>query len=841
MIIHYQLKRLSGDFMNKTFIKTIFRDFKRNFSRLISIIAIMALGSGFLIGLLSSTPVLQHSMDRFYHQQDMYDILLKSTLGFTQEEVDQLSKDVQDAEKVEGFSSLDNEINFAGQSITVRTTISNLKDGINQVELIAGEYPKTKHECLIQNLGYFFEKDCIGKTIEVGEDTYTIVGICNSPVYSYKMQEPSTVGKGTVDAFLYIDSAFTEYIITDVAFLLKDSKKYNSFDKSYFSYIEPYKEKLKGLENSYLEVRLKNLKESAFDEALEEARQQLLLQFPNLPIESIETILNSQKDKIFEEVEKQLADIKLKWYILDRKSNMSYVSYEENSNKVNRVAVIFPFFFFFIAALISLTSVTRLVYEDRASIGTLKSFGYSKRKILSKYLIYAIFACGIGTLGGLFLGVYGLPYVIYICYNSLFVMPACKLSWHIEYVLLASITMSITIFCVMIAVCFKALNEKPNALLMPKAPKAGKRILLERIGFIWKKLKFKYKSSIRNVFRFKSNLMMMIVGVGGCTGLMLIGLGLNDSINALGNEQYQNILKYDFMLTVDQEVEMEYLKDSSWMYLYQEEASLNKDSIYEIELLYTEDNIIDFMNLGIDAFMEDSVVISSQLAHDFHLRKNDTIELLVEGEVKQFKITNIFTNYVSNYVIVHQSLIKEPVNRLLLKLGEQDKANYEETIRHIFATEEFLTIEDLSQTRTIYASMTDSIGLVVLLIIFFSGLLAIVVIYNLTNININERIKEIATLRVLGYHRKEVLGYIYREIIIMSVLGIVFGFLLGPILNYFVMRQISSPGLRFNANLSGLYYLYSFLITLGFVIIVLLLFIPKIKKIKMVESLKSVE
>lgn len=812
--------------MKRTFIKTIFRDFKRNLSRLIAIIAIMALGVGFLIGLLSSTPDLQDSVEHFYDSHAMQDVLIKSTLGFSKSDMDSLKKDIDEIDNIEGFSSLDYEIKVEDVDITARVITTLMDSKVNQMDLLEGELPKSKEECLVQNLGFYYDKNCIGSSVRINEQEYKIVGICNSPVYFYKMQEPATIGKGSVDAFFYLDAAYTDYTITDIAITIKGAEAYNSFKKEYFRYIDPVKTKLKDVSAKYLELRLENLKEEAYQIALDTYA-------PSSPFEI---------EMIQQMIEKEFQDRDCTWYVLDRKSNMSYVTYEENSEKVNRVAVIFPFFFFFLSALIALTSVTRLIYEDRFSIGTLKSLGYSKLRILNKYFIYALFACIIGSVSGLFLGVYGLPYVIYVCYNSLFVMPECYLSWYTWAVVLASVSMSVTIFAVMIAVCLKALNEKPNALLVPKAPKAGKRILLERIGFFWKRLKFKYKSSIRNIFRFKRNLIMMIVGVGGCTGLMLVGLGLNESITSLSKKQFQEIMLYDFSLTIEKEVEIDYLSDSTWMYFYKEESRMNKDEDYEVELFYTDNNIFDFMNLNTKVLPKNEVLVSSQIASIFHLRKGSQIDLMVGEEIKSFIVGGIFENYVSNYVIASKDLLPDQNNnRMLLKLGTKDLENYDEIVRRIYASEEFISIEDVSQTKSIYSSMTNSMGLVIALVIVFSGLLAIVVIYTLTNININERIKEIATLKVLGYHRKEVLGYIYREIITMSILGILFGFILGPLLNYFVMNKISSPGLSFSTHLGGLYFLYSFLITMVFVFFVLILFIPKMKKIKMVESLKSVE
>ncbi|MCM1556983.1 MAG: ABC transporter permease [Anaeroplasma bactoclasticum] len=819
--------------MKKTFIKTILRDFKKNLTRLIAIVAIMALGVGFLIGLLSATPDLQDSMERYYDETNTYDILIKSTIGFSDEDVSFLEEDMKEIEGIEGFSSIDFKTKYDGVDITARRIVHSFKSNINQLTLIAGRLPNNDKECVIQNMGIFLDKRPLNEQIEVDDVSYTIVGVCNSPIYYYRMQETTQVGDGNLDSIIYVDEAYFKAPITDIVLTITDAKELHSFKKAYFDFLEPIEQKLEDLSHLYMDKRLEKL----YSEAKEEARKKIYDANPNLSSAIVDSIVEAQEETIRKAVDEQFTEVK--WYILDRKSNLSYVSFDANARKVNKVAIAFPVFFFFIAALIALTSVTRLVQEDRGSIGTLKSLGYSNMRILNKYFIYALFACFIGTLLGLLLGVYGIPVVIYTCYSSLFVMPTGRFSWHAWCVLLASISMSITVFIVMIAVCLKALMEKPNALLMPKAPKAGKRILLERIGFLWKKLKFKYKSSMRNIFRFKRNLIMMIVGIGGCCGLMIVGFGLRDSLSSASTIQFEEILTYDFSLGVQNEVNFDFLQDSQAIYLYKEEGKVTANRDYAVEIIYADEEIKEYINIGQDCSFTDGVIISSQLANQFHLKKGSTISIEIAGTSQTFKVNNIFENYISNYIITAKT--DDKINTLFLKLGNQDKKEYSSIVKKIYDLEGVSSISDLSQTKKLYSSLTNGIDLIIILIIFCSGLLAIIVIYNLTNINIHERLKEIATLKVLGYQKKEVLGYIYREIIIMSFLGILFGFGLGPLLNVFVINQISSPGQCFKTTIGGFNFLYAFLITSVFVILVLLLFIPKVKNIKMVESLKSVE
>lgn len=846
--------------MKRTFIKTIFRDFKKNLSRFIAIIAIVALGVGFLIGLLSATPDLKYSLDRYYDEQNMYDFLIKSTLGFEEEDIPSLKSSLPEAEEVEGYQELDYVTKYEHVDVTARVVAKAMDASINQITLKSGRLPENENECVAQNWGIFLDKDIIGEKLWIEDKEYEIVGICDSPLYYYKLLEPTTIGDGKLDFILYLDSQYiADYYITDVVVTVKGAKKLDSFQKEYFTWIKSTEDKLNQVKDSFLEKRITHLKENAIEEgyeiALEEAKiktiAELSSRFPNLPQEQIlamaDQILAEESFKkeillqVTDQMEEEFKDLDARWYILNRKSNASYVAFDENASKVNKVAVVFPFFFFFIAGLIALTSITRLVGEDRSAIGTLKSLGYSKGSILRKYFFYAFFACLFGSTIGLFFGVYLIPMVIYICYNTLFVMPVGHYAWNSLWICLSILSMSLTIFIVMIIVCLKTLREKPNALLVPKAPKAGKRILLERIGVIWKHLKFKQKSSIRNVFRFKKNLIMMVVGIGGCTGLMMVGFGLRDAMDSLSTKQYEDIIQYDFILEASEDIQLDMLTDSRTLPVYIEEGEAVLDQDYKVTILYTDAEILNFMNLQTKEFKEDSVIISHQLSSKLHMKKGSQLELSVDQEIRSFTVSSSFESLIGNYVIVHKSQTHAKQSFHLIKLGEQDLERYDDVVQALYSSPNIKKVEDLSQNKLMYASMTDSVGTVIVLIILCSGALAVIVIYNLTNINVNERIREIATLKVLGYQRGEVQSYIFREIIFMSILGILFGFVLGPVLNYFVMDQISSPGQCFPTGLSFLHFLYSFIVTLLFVFVVLLLFIPKLKKIKMVESLKSVE
>ncbi len=829
--------------LKKTFIKTVLRDLKRNLSRFVAIIAIVALGVGFLIGLLSATPDLQHSANVFYDEQNTYDINIKSSIGFSKDEIQKLPEEVDGISQIEGFYQMDVILSHENTEISARIIEHSKEDQINQLDLVEGRYPQNESECLVLNKGIYFENYQIGSSVSLEGKNYQIVGACTSAVYYYKLLEPTQIGTGNLDAIYYIPKR-EDSIITDIVITVEDVLDLDCFKNPYFEKVDVVCQKLENVSASHLEDRIDKLKKDAFEEGYLQAKNQYkeILIHQGLSENQIEMLLQKEDEQIRNRVQ-DLIDTEfesktLEWYILNRKSNTTYVSFKDNSNKVNDVAVVFPFFFFFIAGLIALTSITRMVSEDRGSIGTLKSLGYSNPRILSKYLFYAGFACTLGSVIGILTGVYILPVVIYSCYNSLFVMPAAHYLWSAPIILLSAISMSLTILLVMLLLCIKTLKEKPNSLMVPKAPKAGKRILLERVGFLWKLLKFRYKSAIRNIFRFKRNLIMMMVGIGGCTGLMLVAFGLRDSMNSFSKKQYDEIFKYDFIIEAEKP-EWTMLSDSHVLPMKREAGRMKKDDAYEVTILYATDEITDYMDVGTKELPREGVLISKQLSTKLGLRQGKQFEIETDKDVCEYTVSNVFDNFIGNYIIVYQQI--ENPSTYLVQLGKEDLQNYDQIVKEMYRQDQITKVEDLHQIRKNYDSMSENIEIIIYVIILCSGALAVIVIYNLTNINIEERIREIATLKVIGYQKKEVLGYIYREITMMSIAGILVGFILGPILNYFVMDRISSPGQYFSAMLSWQHFIYAFLITILFVFIVFLLFIPKVKKIKMVESLKCVE
>ncbi len=837
----------------KHYLKYVCRGFKGNLSRFIAVIAIVALGVGFLVGLLSASGDLYSSVDDMYDEFQMMDINIKSTIGFHKDTLIELEKTTNAI--VVGEYQYEQKAVINNQNLNVRVIDHDFTSKINQIEILEGRLPRNKDECVVIQDNNIYHKLEIGSTIEM-ETNYTVVGVIKSPLFFAKEKEYNLSGTNRIDLIMYLDSAYQDLeTITDVYLYYPQLKDYNSFEDSYFTKLSQYEAEIEAIQEIELLRQKKELEKEIYTKIYattkETIRQELLDK--NLPEAMVDTILNEQmnsKDvlqKIEEETNKQLESLIQKngyaWHILDKKSNLSYVSYSQNTEKIDKIAVVFPVFFYFIAALVALTTITRLVEEERTSIGLLKSLGYSKAKITSKYCIYALVCSIIGSAVGIVLGIFILPYVIHFAYKTLFVLPNCVFEFNILVNLLSVVAMILTILVVALYVSLKTLKERPSALLLPKAPKPGKRILLERIPFIWRKTKFKYKNTLRNIFRYKKNLIMMMIGVGGCVALLLCAFGIENSIGSIGDSQYEKILLYDIKVNVDTDTKIEidkYDEIDKYIGVQLEEIHFKDDKDYDIIKVTSNESLKDFLSLKdlkgrtIELNSGD-VILSEQLAKKFKLKKGSTF--IFENDSKEYTVSNICKNYIGNYVYIYEDEFKE--NAYLINLNNSSSET--ELVEELSGLEGVKSIEVKSQLRTSYDSMSDSLTLIVMVIILCSGALAIIVIYNLTNININERVKEIATLKVLGYQRKEVCGYIYREIFLMSLLGILAGFVIGPLLFKFIIYNIQSPGLIFTDTLHPLYYLYAFLITIVFIGIVDLLFIPKIKKIKMVESLKCVD
>ena len=571
------------------------------------------------------------------------------------------------------------------------------------------------------------------------------------------------------------------------------------------------------------------------------------------------------------DAEEELAEIEdPKWYVYDRSNLPEHDGYGENADRMRAIGKVFPVIFFLVAALISLTSMTRMVEEQRTQIGTMKALGYSKWAIVSKYLSYALLATAGGSIIGVLIGEKVLPFIIIYAYGIMYQhIPEILVPYDWAYAIEASIA---AVACTMFATvfsCYRELGEQPAALMRPPAPKIGKRVLLEYVGVIWKRLNFTWKSTIRNLMRYKKRFFMTIFGIGGCMALMLVGYGIRDSVFEIADIQYTEIQTYDGNLILKEnlsEDEHQELTDSleqnqdiaRFMDAYMKNLVLTKDGhereTYVMVLGQPKDSekyvhFHDRKTKEAYELSDDGAIISEKTAKLLNAKVGDTISIKDENEGnKEIVIQNICENYMGHYLYMTPKYYekvygeKPEYNTVLFSVQDSyTREQMEEAGEKILARDEVLSLSYMKDIEKRLNDMLKSLNLVIIVLIVSAGMLAFVVLYNLNTINIAERKRELATLRVLGFYNPEVAAYVYRENILLTLIGTIVGAGLGKILHLFIIETVEVPAAMFGRIINLPSYIYSFLFTILFSMIVNGVMYFKLRKIDMVESLKCIE
>lgn len=555
-------------------------------------------------------------------------------------------------------------------------------------------------------------------------------------------------------------------------------------------------------------------------------------------------------------------------YILDRDSHQSFVEYEGCANSIDALAKIFPVFFFAVAALVCLTTMTRMVDEQRINIGTLKGLGYKTSQISKKYILYALIACITGSILGLAIGFSVFPTVIFFAYGMMYSIE------NIVYVFSIPIAIGITSLALIIIIlsaymaCRKELKETPAILMRPKAPKSGKRILLERVPFIWNRFSFISKVTVRNIFRYKKRFLMTVLGIAGCTALILTGFGIKDSIEMILTGQYGTLFKYDMSLVIQ--------SDMTDKQIYELRKNLSDiDEINKYEFFSYENGDIKVNNTTkeitivvpenlkkMDKFIHlqdrktqnpielnnKGIVLTEKIARDLGVKAGDEIELINSDDKKaKIKVSHITENYISHYAYIspenYIKLFEKDLdfNRVIGILNNPSVKIEDKLSKKLFDIETVDGITFNTASKETFHNTIKNLNYVVLIMIISAGALAFVVLYNLTNVNISERIREIATIKVLGFYDKEVSAYIYRENIILTIIGTVVGLGLGTILHKFIMVTVEIQSMMFGRVIDMSSYFIAAVLTIVLSLFVNLAMFYKLRNVKMVESLKSVD
>ena len=560
-----------------------------------------------------------------------------------------------------------------------------------------------------------------------------------------------------------------------------------------------------------------------------------------------------------------------KWYVFTRDDNPGYSEYSSNSERIDRIAVVFPIFFLLVAALVCLTTMSRMVEEQRMQIGTLKSLGYSDGVIMRQYMVYAVTAAASGSLIGAFIGMFMFPYIIMFAYSMMYIIDNFYFELSPVNILVSAGSMVAAIALTVFFSARSALSGTPAELMRPKAPKAGKRVFLERIGFLWNKLSFFGKVSGRNLFRYKRRMFMTIIGIAGCTALSLTGFGLKDSIGDIVDLQYNSINNYSGYIAFDSKTDEEGMKaiydalldynpDTEYTRALIKQYTLSSDSanaqcyVTAVEDTRIFEDMIDFRDrrsgdkLGFDT-AEDGTIATEKLTRLLGVKQGDRVTLKIsDGNTCEVTIGAITEHYASHYLYISEQKYSElfgekpEYNIVYFRNGiTADDSEQDSFSEKMLEVDGVLGVTLNSGASSTFSSMLKIMDLVVVVLIVSAGALAFVVLYNLTNVNITERIREIATLKVLGFYDKEVSSYVFRENNILSVMGAVIGLGAGYALCQFVIQTAEIDEVMFGRNIHPLSFLWAFLITVAFSLIVNLIMQRDLKKISMVESLKSVE
>lgn len=549
-------------------------------------------------------------------------------------------------------------------------------------------------------------------------------------------------------------------------------------------------------------------------------------------------------------------------YVLGRDTNIGYVCLSSDTDVVQSVASVFPAFFFLVAALVCLTTMTRMIDDQRTQIGIMKALGYSSSSIMLKYMVYSGSATLFGSIFGIAVGAFAFPAIVWFGYDIIYSFSSLvfTMDWTLAFGMVCVNLLGmllVTWFC-----CAKELRCAPSDLIRPKAPEAGKRILLERIGFIWNRLSFMQKVSARNVFRYKKRIFMMLLGIGGCTALVLTALGLNDTIQGVVDKQYSDIILYDYEVSLaydmtddEQKIFLDDCGDNvaESMFLYRTSADVSANGSTKSVTLTASDGqgIGDFINLVNDgetvAYPKaGEAIINCNLARMMDIGIGDEIKLTTaDMDTLTVKVGGIFDNYVENLVFVNlytctqqwggapelkAALLKAPEGADVAACGEK-----------ISSVDGVRTMQMSISSRDRISNMMSSLLFVVAMIILCAGLLAFIVLYNLTNINISERIREIATIKVLGFYPHEASSYVFRENLVLTGMGALFGLLLGVVFHAFVMDAIKVDMMYFKPIISPLSFAFAVLLTFGFALIVNAIMRRRIDNIDMAGALKSIE
>ena len=904
--------------VKKTRAKNIFRGIRGSLNRFLSILFIVALGSGFMAGLAATSPDMYATADRYMDEYNWYDLDIKSTLGFSNDDLLAIRAEngivyAQGARVVDTVLKASDDEAYTSRVFGILDKNGNTV--INRVRLKEGRMPENDDECVIQPVSgrYFAGNLKIGDELSVSadgarSDRLKIVGFVESPMCISLISEPSSVGTGKITLDIYVHTDFFEYdYFTDVFVMLEGAKALDTFGDEYSCLSSDHTEALKQLAGGRLAIReteLKNGIETQIEQleavrnALNEAgaagsalskdtvtrlkENAVVISAISQSDPALAKLLGDTQTAVYDalksteppdesgikKLDDAIAVLREKitaidggaWLVRTRDDSAGYSSYDSNVGKVAALSKIFPVFFFMVALLVALTTMTRLVEENRTQIGTLKALGFSNVEILGEYMFYSLLSSALGCILGFSVGFRLFPKAISSAYAMMFTLPEVTTSVRHDIVLwVAPVTVGSILLATLWA-CWSEFRACPAKLMQPKAPAAGKRIWLEHLPFIWKRLSFTHKVTCRNLFRYKKRFFMTVIGVAGCSALLVTGFGLRDSINDIVNKQFGEIYLYQMNVLTDGEMLsddlVKYLDDKEvfdgWLPYSDESGKVmanGKSESANIEVPSDVSDFGSFISLRNRKTKEkltlsdDGAVLTEKLCETLGVTVGDSVTLQnSDGREAEMKVIGITENYLTSFAYVAPGGYANAFGKsadfrhLLCRVGN---AATDAVSEKLLGFDNVLYVNASQSLKDNFADSIKSIDGVIFVLILSAGLLCMVVLYNLTNVNICERRKELATIRVLGFHPGEVSRYIFRETDALSFIGSAAGLFAGIWLHSFVVRTVEVDQVMFGRSIYPLSFVFALAISLLFTFIVDLIMRKQIRSVDMVEAMKS--
>ena len=878
----------TGEPMTRGMRTTTLREIRASLGRFLAIAAIIALGVGFFAGLRITTDDMIATTDRYLSEQKMFDFRFASTIGFTDNELALLRKD---AAVIAADGEIRHEIigRVGADGEDAVYAFHSITEGVNELKLVKGRMPERPDECVVDSRG--FGDNCIGSRIIVssknrdaeqasqngnpikgalqGQSTeendeekktgietassyleyneYTIVGTVFSPIYLNYERGTTELLDGSIAGFVCIErEGFSTDVYTSLYVVTDESE--TIYSDGYEAMQERMRQPMEELCERLCEARRNDLSEAI----RQKVRETVAAEFSRYGLEVPENY-----NYPYDEYDKT----EYESYCLDRNTNVGYVCFDNDAHIVEGLATVFPAFFILIAALVCMTTMSRMIEEHRTQIGVSKALGYTARSISAKYIIYSGSAALFGGVLGFFVGCRAFPHTIWKVYDIMYGFTD-KLIYVWDPWLFV-FCMAVGVLCpvgVTILSIMNVMREVPAELIRPRAPKSGKRILLEHVPILWNRLSFLAKVSVRNVVRYRRRFFMMVIGIAGCMALLIAGHGIRDSMTTVTSVQYGKIERYDYTVLLDGKTHEEFVQETkdyirNTVFLMETPVTVVTDDSSKDTYLYIPESEEEFAEVvtRTDVDGEELPIpadgecyINDKFADQMSLSAGDTVILRREDRKDvTVRIGGIMLNYVGNCMYMTRETYRqitgeEPVFDTCFAVRSEGTDAFEigARLRQLDGVSYVSVVAEFEQR---ISDMLERLNVIVILVIVCSAALAFIVLYNLTNITITERLREIATIKVLGFRSMETAIYVFRENLMLTVIGAIAGVPLGQLLLRFLMTKIKVDQVSFRVHVEWQSYLLSFLYTLLFAMFVDLVMYRRLERIDMAESLKSIE